>query len=160
MSLVGPFCKTPSSRRTSSMTSLHRPPLACLLGIVISMGHVPAWLHLANCGGGLQTSQDLVVAEQSGVAVSTCGHHCHLHDAPTNGGGDPHSNGPGGQRQHDSDRCVICHSLASPTGVIWAFDGGVPSYPGAPRAKSVARVSVATPALSIPHPRGPPALPA
>jgi hypothetical protein len=153
------FLQHLSSRRTSSMTSLHRPPLACLLGIVISIGHVPAWLHLANCGGELRTSQDLVV-EQSDSAVSNCGHDCHLHDAPATGSGESHSSGSGGPHQHDSDRCVVCHSLANPTGVVWALEDNVPSYPLAQRANPVARVSAATPALSIPHPRGPPAMPA
>lgn len=128
-----------------------RPLLASLLCGMIAFGHAPAWLHVADCGGEVHVGQ---VHRHADDEHDVCQHHRHDHasgDATQAGGHDESSH-------HDSDSCVICQSLAAPTG--FTFELTAPPTIGLV-AEPLAILDAARPAdalLSIPQPRGPPAI--
>ncbi|WP_145390069.1 DUF2946 family protein [Stieleria neptunia] len=139
------------------MSSSFRPILASLLCCMIVLGHAPAWLHVAHCEGHGHAPSG--VATEKTAVVSVCSHGCQHHASPSEAAdpvSDPHDSGE--QHPHDSDTCVICQSLASPSGVTWELLVSLPSefisHPVVVAADSFLPATL----LSIPQPRGPPAV--
>ncbi|MDG2221987.1 MAG: hypothetical protein P8L85_11435 [Rubripirellula sp.] len=98
-----------------------RPIFVAFLCIAASLGHSPAWVHVASCEDCASAGSDRVPAcEGKGVEVpaSNCAHGCDHHhgDLPKQ------SSKQGGERSdlpHDPDSCATCHSLACPIGFGW-----------------------------------------
>lgn len=137
------------------MTSLFRPLLASLLCGMIVLGHAPAWLHVANCDSESHSHAAVPKTE----SVSVCSHACHHHATePEADETVSHSHDSSAPHQHDSDTCVICQSLASPTGVTWELVVALPAeFVSEPAFVSLDRPLLAI-FLSIPLPRGPPVI--
>ena len=142
------------------MTSISRQIAVSLLCGMISLGHVPAWLHIAGCSGHqLQAKSTPQNAE--GV---TCSHGC-SHRATDPGtstetiDSEGNSSLPiGHDHEHNSDTCALCQSLASITGVL-SQSSPAPSGDIGLCESVIDGVTgpISTPLLD-PQPRGPPAL--
>ena len=137
------------------MPSYVRPILVTLLCGLASIGHAPAWLHVADC---VHVGHSRLTAAGKDTG---CQHGCHHHHddpsdrdesaTPFDGSAD------GSHGDHDSDSCALCQSLAAPTGVRWQPECALLAETCVETAR-VARVSSPDSiALSIPQPRGPPA---
>ncbi|WP_047813231.1 DUF2946 family protein [Rhodopirellula islandica] len=142
------------------MTSLFRPLVASLLCSLIVLGQAPAWLHVATCDSESHSQ----VTESASDTVFVCSHGCyHQATAPDASGSDadnavPASHDSSSPHEHDPNTCGICQSLAAPVGVTWELVVVLP-------VESVSELTSVSPArllsatlLSIPQPRGPPAI--
>ncbi len=144
----------------SAMISLIRPLLSSLLCGVIAFGHAPAWLHVATCDSN---SHSHALASPTVTSptepASVCSHGCYHHVAEVNESETAsHSHESHSDHQHDSDNCVICQSLASPTGVAWEQAiAGISEFVSEP-AFLIGCCPLTATFLSIAHPRGPPSL--
>ncbi len=159
-SLVGPLCNNLklSESNVAFMTSLFRPLVASLLCSLIVFGHAPAWLHVATCDSESHSHAD----DNASDAVSVCPHGCHHHvtesEASTTDASETVPHSQDSNAPHDHDTCGICQSLASPVGVTWDLVVVLPTeYASELTSVPAVRPSLAT-LLSIPQPRGPPAI--
>ena len=156
--LVGPSGPPIFLERTSLMTSLIRSSLSSLLCCLIAFGHAPGWLHVATCDGHSHAQ----VAVSIEKAEPNCSHCCEAdgRDGSTFDQDSPPSDNGGGssQQEHDSDSCLLCHSLASPCGGNWQESSphsrALASQPVLLSAEAV----FTSASLSIANPRGPPAV--
>ncbi len=138
--------------KKSTMTSFVRPIIASLLCIVIAIGQMPAWLHVAGCdhephlhlGSGVQQKSDACGCHHHGDDVATS--EGNLTDKPL-----PHDH------QHDSDTCAICQSLVAPTGIHWQLETLVVGQICVDSDRGVDLPVIASVILSTAQPRGPPA---
>ena len=145
------------------MTSLFRPLLTSLLCCTIAFGQLPALLHVATCDGHRHC--ELVGSEEE--PSDACTHACQSHPA------DDDEANPSGQTEishmyygeespavplHDSDHCVVCHSLANPVGIVWDFELPLVHESLSELASVCVDCLPVDPSVAIPQPRGPPAV--
>ena len=114
-----------------------------------TLGHAPAWLHLANCDHGTQKGIQKVAAQKDSVlAHDTC---CCQHHP------DPESDSDGDNYpEHDHESCVICQSMTAPSGVIWQVESDLTSESLFELAQIQNILEIQSNFQSIPQPRGPP----
>ena len=145
------------------MSSSFRHILGSLLCGLIVLGHAPAWLHVGTCDGHGHALSSVASEETASVCSHGCGHHASHHEAaaPEAAATDPHSHDSpvsDDQHQHDSDTCAICQSLAGPGGVTWDLLVSVPAEFVPQPVFVAAESTLSATLLSIPQPRGPPAV--
>lgn len=136
------------------MHPLFRPLLASLLCGTIVLGHAPAWLHVGTCEGHGHASAAVAPEGSVSACSSGCMHHASSPAATETGAGLHDS---GDHQPHDSDNCVTCQSLASPSGVTWELLVSLPSQFVSHPAYVASESSFSATLLSLPQPRGPPA---
>ena len=131
------------------MLPFYRTIIASLLCGMATLGHAPAWLHLANCDHGTQKGIQKVAAQKDSVlAHDTCC--CQHHSDP-----EPDSEGDS-LPKHDHESCVICQSMAAPSGVIWQVESDLTSESLFELAQIQNILEIQSNFQSIPQPRGPP----
>jgi hypothetical protein len=148
---------TISNENLSGMIPLVRTFAIGLLCGVASLGHAPAWLHVAVCdhGGPIESSFSSEAAE-----TAECNHTCcHRDDEKSEFGPNRSSSETPGHSHgsHDSDSCLICQSLGLANGVAWKLDFGPGAQDFSEFITSRAATAPTSSFLSIPHSRGPPA---
>jgi hypothetical protein len=139
------------------MTSLFRPVLALVLCGVIACGHLPAWIHLAQCGAE-STAVTVEHGAEPSHAVLACSHVCHHASPGSEHDGDHESDDARDRPSHDSDHCVLCHSLSAPLGVVWQLAQPVALEPAAEITLLSCDRQPAAAYLRGADPRGPPTL--
>lgn len=120
---------------------------------MIVFGHAPAWLHVGTCGGHGHASADVAPEETVAVCPHGCQHHASAVGAAK---ADSQPLDSGDHHEHDSDTCVICQSLASPSGVNWHLLVSPSVEYFSQPLPVVAEPVLSATLLSIPQPRGPP----
>lgn len=137
------------------MFSLVRFLDAALLGLLVVFGPAVAWVHVGQCEGRHSAAEP-----QSCCTHEPCCTHAG-HDYPDQTPErdfeqESSSDGHDG-RPHDHDRCSVCQSLAGPSGVTWELVIALPVDQTTEPLWVLPRVSIASAAIRIAHPRGPPA---
>ena len=127
------------------MTSLFRPLLLSLLCLVIAFGQLPALLHVASCDGHAHCQK---VHSSSGLQV--CSHGCNHHELEN----EESPSVP----LHDSEDCVICHSLANPVGLVGNFEFPLVQEYLFELASNCADRLLVEASIAIAQPRGPPVI--
>lgn len=125
------------------MTSLFRPLLLSLLCLVIAFGQLPALLHVASCHGHAHCQK----VDRSKSASKVCSHCCNHDEVDEEAPPVP---------LHDSEDCVICHSLADPVGLAWNFEFPLVQECLFELASYCADRSPVDACIAIAQPRGPP----
>lgn len=140
------------------MTSPVRSIVVTLLLAIVCLGHVPAWLHVAQC----HPASHLSLAATAGVQLHSdrCTHCVSVVKADVFGIGevsrDQRSSNPHGDG--DPDSCVICQVLSAANGVLWRPELIALGHLSFDDARMVCPLACELPAFSIPLSRGPPAL--
>ena len=137
---------TPSELMNSSIRTI----IASLLCGVAVLGHAPAWVHLADCDHG---AHEASLHEASAPVEETCPFGCQ-HHADDDAAESPQGDSDG--HHHDSDSCVICQSLAAPTGVTWQIESNLSSEACCEFVQVLSILETRSNFQSIPQPRGPP----
>ena len=141
------------------MFSSVRTVVASLLCGVAVLGHAPAWVHVAGCDHG-----SCKVSAPVGQSCSPGCHHHHHHAASDEHDSDEHDSDVNGDsakgdssgHHHDSDLCVICQSLAAPTGVFWQLEVSLDSEACGELVQDLKTIKVRSNLELVPQPRGPP----
>jgi hypothetical protein len=140
------------------MTSFVRPFVISLLCGMAAIGHAPAWLHVAGCDieSHLQASSEVDAANASDCHHGCCHQPADVQSAESERHTDGDSTHPHGS--HDPDTCLICQSLGMPNGFGWQLESPLSNQQLVELAIASGVEPPATALLSIPQPRGPPAL--
>ena len=145
------FGRTSLALNRSVIVRSIRHCLVATLCICASLGHAPAWLHVASCEDCLP-KMAVEIDEESGAGCGHCGCTHHSSDLPL----DRPSDRP--LEPHDSEACSVCQSLACPVGFgELSFDPAV--LGGVLRCvpvRSHAAPKIAL--LGVAAPRGPPTI--
>ena len=136
-----------------------RPITALLLGVLVLLGHLPAWIHVAACHDPACAGHSVSLNQTISHAKTDCGCPCgsaHQVDSESASRVD-HEPDPTGFPIHDSETCPVCQSLSAPGGLpgfvilAWSFQPAIDCLllPSSTLTASV---------ISLPPPaRGPPA---
>lgn len=138
------------------MVALFRPFVAATLCLVLALGQLPAWLHVAECESGRhQSTADQPLPSEGPDEACSCHGHCHTPSIAAESQSDqPCDDAP--CHEHDADGCVVCQSLLAPFGVLWQATPAVSCDVLVAQCLSPVEAAAAAFSCAIPQPRGPP----
>lgn len=132
--------------KSPRMNSLAQNIFVFALCAMATFGHVPAWLHVAECAH-----------EASEVQSSGC---CSCsHDQPDfeTGAGETGEDGEQTtEQEHDSDSCTTCQTLATSADVDWQLDPPAEAEICLGETQAIPSNEIDANYLAIPQPRAPP----
>jgi hypothetical protein len=136
-----------------------------LLGVLLLVGHLPAWIHVANCHD--PACQLNSTAPVQCKAAHSCCSHCSRqvtnqanqksNVGESNLGESCPPNAPDCP-SHDSDHCSVCQSLATPFGFPSSHTAPIVVSAASHRAWLPPNQPTVSSIQSLPHSRGPPIL--